>query len=70
AVELLKKAGYQPPGVLKVIFQPAEETGEGARKMVEKGIVQDVDYLYGLHLRPIQELPDGKAAPAIYNGAS
>ncbi|MFT9850408.1 M20 peptidase aminoacylase family protein [Aneurinibacillus sp. REN35] len=70
AIELLKKAGYQPPGTIKVIFQPAEETGEGARKMIEKGVVQDVDYLYGLHVRPIQELPDGQAAPAIYNGAS
>ncbi|MFE4202874.1 M20 peptidase aminoacylase family protein [Aneurinibacillus aneurinilyticus] len=70
ALEILKKAGYRPPGTIKVIFQPAEETGEGALKMVEKGAVEGVDYLYGLHLRPIQELPDGKASPAIYNGAS
>jgi amidohydrolase len=70
ALELLKASGYHPPGTLKLIFQPAEETGTGALKMIEKGVVDDVDYLYGLHLRPIQELPDGTAAPAIYNGAS
>ncbi|MBO8172247.1 MAG: M20 peptidase aminoacylase family protein [Bacillaceae bacterium] len=70
AAMLLKKSGFSPPGTLKIIFQPAEEKGTGALKMVEKGVVDDVDYLYGVHLRPVEELPLGKAAPAIYNGAS
>ncbi|SDH48695.1 amidohydrolase [Aneurinibacillus thermoaerophilus] len=70
AVQLLKISGFIPDGTIKVIFQPAEEMGAGALKMVEKGVADDVDYLYGVHLRPIQELPDGKASPAIYNGAT
>ncbi|SHF25655.1 amidohydrolase [Desulforamulus putei] len=55
---------------VKVIFQPAEETGEGALRLIEKGALDDVDFLFGVHLRPIQELPGGLAAPAIQNGAA
>ncbi|MGR9048700.1 M20 peptidase aminoacylase family protein [Halobacillus faecis] len=62
-----KQAEWQ--GTLRVIFQPAEETIEGALAMVEKGGVDDVDYLFGLHLRPIQELRSGEFAPAIRHGA-
>ncbi|TCP21169.1 amidohydrolase [Scopulibacillus darangshiensis] len=67
---LLKEEGIQLPGRLKFIFQPAEEVGEGALKMIEKGIIDDVDFLYGVHLRPIQELSAGHASPAIIHGAA
>ncbi|MBL4954720.1 M20 peptidase aminoacylase family protein [Neobacillus sp. OS1-32] len=67
---LLKKLNYQPSGKLKFIFQPAEEKGTGALKMVEKGVIDDLDFLYGVHLRPIQELQAGEAAPAILHGAA
>lgn len=55
---------------IRFIFQPAEEVGAGALKLVEKGIVDDVDYLYGVHLRPIQEMNAGYASPAIVHGAT
>ena len=67
---LFHQNGYSPPGTLRVIFQPAEEKGTGALKMVEKQVIQDVDYLYGVHLRPVQELKNGTAAPAILHGAA
>lgn len=57
-------------GTVRVIFQPAEETGEGALALTEKGIIDDVDFLYGMHLRPKEELPFGKFAPAIQHGAA
>jgi amidohydrolase len=66
---LLKKIGFPPNAKLKFIFQPAEEKGTGALKMLEKKVLDDVDYLYGVHLRPIQELEDGYASPAILHGA-
>ncbi|MCQ6276866.1 M20 peptidase aminoacylase family protein [Bacillus sp. V3B] len=69
-MKLFNRMGYKPPGKLKVIFQPAEEKGAGALKMLEKKILDDVDYLYGVHLRPIQELRSGYASPAILHGAS
>lgn len=52
------------------IFQPAEEVGAGALKMVEKNVVDDVDYLYGIHLRPFQETKIGHASPVIVHGAT
>ena len=36
-------------GSIKFIFQPAEEGVRGAKAMVQKGIVDDVDYLLGMH---------------------
>ncbi|GIO24218.1 M20 peptidase aminoacylase family protein [Oceanobacillus sp. J11TS1] len=55
---------------VKFIFQPAEEHGNGALKMIEQGVVEDVDYLFGVHLRPKQEVAMGKAAPVIVHGAA
>ncbi|WP_400162632.1 M20 peptidase aminoacylase family protein [Brevibacillus sp. TJ4] len=69
-VEALIASGYQPPGKLKILFQPAEEKGNGALKLIEKGVVDDIEYLYGLHLRPIQEMASGDCAGAIYNGGA
>jgi aminobenzoyl-glutamate utilization protein A len=37
-------------GTVKLIFQPAEEGVRGAKSMVSAGVVDDVDYLVGLHL--------------------
>lgn len=37
-------------GTIKMIFQPAEEGVRGAKAMVAKGIVDDVDYFFGAHL--------------------
>ena len=67
---LFNKMNYKPPGKLKILFQPAEEKGTGALKMLQKGVMDDVDFLYGVHLRPIQELRSGYASPAILHGAS
>lgn len=69
-VKLLNRLGYKPPGKIKVLFQPAEEKGTGALKLVELGAADDLGVLYGVHLRPIQELVSGYAAPAIHNGAA
>lgn len=62
--ELKKRVG------VRFIFQPAEEVGAGALKLVEKGAVDDVNYLYGIHLRPIQELRIGYASPSIVHSAT
>jgi aminobenzoyl-glutamate utilization protein A len=38
------------PGTLKVLFQPSEEVIGGARAMVERGVVDDVDALLAVHV--------------------
>ncbi|MBK5441686.1 MULTISPECIES: M20 peptidase aminoacylase family protein [Peribacillus] len=67
---LLRKMKIILPGTLKFIFQPAEEVGEGALKIIEKQVLDDVDFLYGLHLRPIQEIKNGQATSGIIHGSA
>lgn len=55
---------------IKIVFQPAEETGEGALSLVKSGVMDDIEYLFGLHLRPKDELIGGMFSPAIRHGAS
>ena len=37
-------------GTIKLIFQPAEEGVRGAKAMVEAGVVDDVDLMFGMHI--------------------
>ncbi len=37
-------------GTFKVLFQPSEERGGGAKPMTEAGVVDDVDYLLAVHV--------------------
>lgn len=64
-------ADNQPTsGSFKIIFQPAEETLQGAEAVYRSGIIDDVDYLLGVHLRTKAQAPMGKATAAIYFGGS
>jgi aminobenzoyl-glutamate utilization protein A len=40
-------------GKVKIVFQPAEEGVRGARSMMEAGVVDDVDYMIGIHIGSI-----------------
>ena len=54
------------PGKIRVFWQPAEEsTPSGAPKMIEDGILDGVDAVFGIHCDP--HLPSGKVG--IRNGA-
>ena len=55
---------------VRFIFQPAEEKGNGAISMIDRGAVDGVSHLFGVHLRPIEEIPFGKVSPAIHHGAA
>lgn len=55
---------------IRFIFQPAEEMGNGSLAMIERGALDDVGHLFGIHLRPIEELPLGQYAAAIQHGAA
>ncbi len=55
---------------VRFIFQPAEEKAEGALKMMEEGVLENVKFLGGIHLRPSFEVPFGKASPVIVHGST
>lgn len=61
AAKILKNHEDQLKGRVKLLFQPAEEIGQGAKKMIEAGIMENppVDAAIALHVNP--EIPVGKA---------
>lgn len=50
AAKLIAANKEQLSGTVKLIFQPAEEGVRGAYAMVNAGVVDDVDYLFGGHI--------------------
>ncbi|MCQ4332419.1 amidohydrolase [Natronomonas sp. F2-12] len=47
-IEAIKRSDFS--GTLKIFFQPAEETIGGGRPMAESGHLDDVGYLFALHI--------------------
>lgn len=54
AARLLKSREAELPGTVKLLFQPAEEGGAGAKRMVDAGVLRnpDVRRVFGLHVWP------------------
>ena len=65
AVKALDAFEQQRPGLLtwRAIFQPAEETGVGAKEMKAIGAMESVDAVVALHVDPTIEV--GKAATRV-----
>ena len=55
AAKILSSMKDKINGTIKFIFQPAEEGGGGARYMIEDGVLEGVDEIYGAHLWNYQE---------------
>ncbi len=70
AAEELIRSKLIKKGKLKVIFQPAEEIGTGALSVLEAGVMDDVEYIFGSHLRPSEEASFGQISPAIHYASS
>ncbi len=70
AAEEVMAAGTIKKGRVKFLFQPAEELGTGALKVLESGILDDVDTLFGMHIRPIQECASGEIICEMHYSAS
>ncbi|WP_141430907.1 amidohydrolase [Bacillus sp. 03113] len=52
AAYLLKQKENELKGTVRIIFQPAEETGHGAKEVVASGALEDVQAIFGLHNNP------------------
>lgn len=60
--KLLMKCRDQLRGTVKLIFQPAEEGVRGARAIVERGHLDDVDVVLGAHIFPTDKAPGNEVA--------
>lgn len=70
AAYLLKQREQEINGTIRVIFQPGEEGPSGALKIIETGIIDDVDAIFGMHCTPLLEVGkmgfiDGPAMAAV-----
>ncbi|CAN4094455.1 unnamed protein product [Withania somnifera] len=50
AAKILQEQRDDLQGTILLVFQPAEEGGAGAKKMLESGILDNVDAIFGLHI--------------------
>ena len=57
AVQVLKEQEAHLQGKVRFIFQPAEESNQGARALIAEGVLDGVDAIIGFHNKP--ELPVG-----------
>jgi amidohydrolase len=55
-------------GTLKFIFQPAEEIGQGAKAMIDAGVMENpkVDFMAGLHVAPTLNVGEFSLTNADY----
>ena len=60
AAKILSQLKNEFSGKVKFIFQPAEENGQGALKLLDAGVMNGVDAILGLHLWP--DLASGKVS--------
>lgn len=59
-------------GTLKLIFQPAEEVGLGAKKMIEDGVLKnpEMDLIAGLHVAPALKVGEFSVSNSVYSGGA
>ncbi|XP_031121662.1 IAA-amino acid hydrolase ILR1-like 1 [Ipomoea triloba] len=50
AAKILQQLRQQLQGTVLLIFQPAEERGRGAKDMIQNGVLEHVDAIFGLHV--------------------
>ncbi len=58
--KILNEIKDQLHGTVKLIFQPAEEVAQGAKRMIAEGAMEGVDEIFGMHV--MGDLPAGKIA--------
>jgi len=52
AAMVLSQLSDSLPGNIRFLFQPAEEIAQGAKWMVEDGVMEGIDAIYGVHVFP------------------
>ena len=50
-------------GTVRFLFQPAEESSQGAKLMIAQGVMEGVDHAVGMHISPIFEAGTVSALP-------
>lgn len=72
AARLLLNHQEEIHGTVRLLFQPAEEAGNGAATIIEQGAAEGVDYFFGLHVREFVEVGtvSGRPGPQMAGAES
>lgn len=68
AAQVLNENKEKFNGTIKLLFQPGEEISKGAEPMVKAGVLENVDYVLGMHLGNISG--EAKAGDVLVNPGS
>lgn len=60
AATVLKQMTGELHGTVKLLFQPAEEVAKGAKRVIEQGVLEGADMIFGIHI--ISQIPAGVVA--------
>ncbi|KAG5522298.1 hypothetical protein RHGRI_034476 [Rhododendron griersonianum] len=60
AAKVLQELRHKLQGTVVLIFQPAEEQGHGAKDMIQEGVLENVEAIFGLHV--VHKYPIGTVA--------
>ena len=60
AARLIMASRDQFTGKIRLVFEPAEETGQASAAMIETGLLDHVDTVFSLHVEP--SIPSGRFA--------
>ncbi|KAG4961505.1 hypothetical protein JHK87_038138 [Glycine soja] len=52
AAKILKEHENEIRGTVVLVFQPAEEGGGGAKKILDAGVLENISAIFGLHIAP------------------
>uniref|UniRef100_J3MH30 Peptidase M20 dimerisation domain-containing protein n=1 Tax=Oryza brachyantha TaxID=4533 RepID=J3MH30_ORYBR len=50
AAKILKAREHHLEGTVRLLFQPAEESGAGAKRMIDGGALEDVEAIFAVHV--------------------
>lgn len=71
AIDSLDRDGLLPwPVTWRAIFQPAEETGDGAESMIDAGAVEGVDAIVALHVDPTRRAGTIGVRPGVFTASA
>ena len=45
----IKERKHEIKGTVRILFQPAEEVAQGAKHVIEAGVLDGVDAIFGMH---------------------
>ena len=69
AAKLLKQNQDQIEGIVKLVFQPDEEGFTGAKKMIEAGVLDDVDVASCMHMMLDYDASNYACAPGFFSSS-